>query len=59
MRVIVIYTNDLAPAVTPTDNVVKIEEVTIDNEPAVKVTKADATFWTMKHSTGQIVVQWW
>lgn len=59
MRVIVIYTNDLAPAVTPTDNVVKIEEITIDDEPAVKVTKADTTFWTMKHSTGQIVVQWW
>lgn len=58
MRVLNIYINDLSPGVAPVDNVIKIEETTVDSEPAIKLTTGGGTTYTTKKSVAQPVIMW-
>lgn len=58
MRVLWVYTDDAAPAISSLRGAVKIEEITQDNEPAVRVTLSDSSEYTVKKSRAQIVIQW-
>lgn len=58
MRVINIYLNDLAPGVAPINDVTTIESVTVDGEPAIRVTTSGGTVYTTKRSVAQPVIQW-
>ena len=58
MRLIWIYVNEQAPAVSTLDNVAKIEDITIDGEPAIKATTTGGTEYSLKRSRAQPVIQW-
>lgn len=58
MRLIFIYINDSAPAVSTLNNVKTIEETTQDNEPAIRATVTGGTSYTFKKSAVQPVIQW-
>lgn len=58
MRLIWIYIDNNAPAVSTVSNVTKIEEVTVDSEPAIKATTSGGSVYTVKKSVAQPVIQW-
>ena len=58
MRLIWIYTDDNTPAVSALNNVVTLEEITVDGESATRATTSGGTVVTIKRSVAQPVIQW-
>ena len=58
MRVFTIYIDSHAPAIVPTPDVTTIEEITVDGEPAIRLTVSGGTQYTTKKSVALPVILW-
>lgn len=58
LRVIFVYTNEHAPAVSSAQNVVKIEEITESGVDKYQLTTSNSSVYKWTKADGQLAVLW-